>query len=366
MKVGVVTFHMAENYGSVLQAYALIMFLKSNGVKAEIVDYYFKEDYRKYDLFRWRQYCKRPQTFFVDIKSFKIHKKRKKNFKNFRDEYLAISRKRAVNMNELKEYNDDYDAFICGSDQIWNLGCTHGINYAYFLRFANKNKIKIAYAPSNGSYLIDERAAMEIADALKDFTAVSVREESLKKKLEKFYSRKIDVVLDPTLLLMANDYRRIESERHENNPKYIFIYILSGVRHNKKLIESARLLAGDTGLSIKFVVDNANGNIRNAEDCSGCSPSEFLTYIDQASYVITNSFHATVFSILFHKEFFSFPRNGSKSRIFDLLKMLQLEKRYTEGGRLNCEKIDYELSDKILMEKRKKSVKFLLDVLEDE
>lgn len=366
MKVGIVTFHMAENYGSVLQAYALTSFLENKGYIAEIIDYYFEEDYRKYDLFRWRQYLKRPQTFLVDIRSYKIHKKRKKKFEQFRAEHLKISKKRVISTNELKIYNNDYDSFICGSDQIWNLECTHGLNDAYFLKFVQKGKIKVAYAPSTGAYKINDMVTAKLKNALKDFTKISVREESLKIDLEKICSREIDVVLDPTLLLTANNYRKIQKVQSDIEKKYIFIYILSGVRHNQKLINCAKQLAKETGLHIKYVTDNINGHIKNAENCSGCGPEEFLSYISQSVYVITNSFHATVFSILFHKEFFSFPRNGSKSRIFDLLNMLQLEERYVEQGSLKCEKINYDQVDKILMKERQKSIKFLLDALTNE
>lgn len=366
MNIGIVTFHMAENYGSVLQAYALTTFLENHGFKAEILDYYFEDDYRKYDLFRWKQYLKRPQTFLIDISSYNIHKKRKANFEQFRKKYLRISDKRAVNINELKLYNEKYDAFICGSDQIWNLECTHGLNDAYFLQFVQKDKVKIAYAPSAGAYSIDGAMAENIKRILMTFTKVSVREDRLKEELEKICPREIEVVLDPTLLLSSDDYHKIQRKGKEYQSKYIFVYILSGVRYNRKLINCAKQLSEDTGLQIKYVADNNNGYIKGAENCSGCGPEDFLKYIDQATYVITNSFHATVFSILYHKDFFSFPRNGSNSRIFDLLKMLQLEKRYVEGGNLKCDKVDFEQADEILMRERQKSMKFLLDALSNE
>lgn len=366
MNIGIVTFHMAENYGSVLQAYALMKFLESNGFQSEIIDYYFAEDYRKYDLFRWKQYGKRPQTLLIDISSYRIHKKRKSNFEQFRKRYLRISDKRAVTNNELKLFNKDYDAFICGSDQIWNLECTHGLNDAYFLQFVQKDKIKIAYAPSAGAYRVDSTVTEQLKQILASFTKVSVREESLKEELEAICPREIEVVLDPTLLLSAEDYHKIQGEEKEPQSKYIFVYILSGVRYNKRLITCAKQLSKETGLGIKYVADNNNGHIKGAENCSGCGPEDFLTYIDQAAYVLTNSFHATVFSILFHKEFFSFPRNGSKSRIFDLLKMLRLEKRFVNEENLNCESVNFEQADKILMKERQKSARFLLNALSNE
>ena len=263
-------------------------------------------------------------------------------------------------------FNEDYDAFICGSDQIWNLKCTHGINDAYFLRFAQKDKIKIAYAPSAGAYCADSTVSEELKQALMTFTKVSVRENRLKTELKKLYPYEIEVVLDPTLLLSADDYYKIQRNEKEFQNKYIFVYILSGVRYNKKLIKCAEQLSKDTGLQIVYVSDNNNGHIKGAKNCSGCGPGDFLKYINQATYVITNSFHATVFSVLFHKDFFSFPRNGSNSRIFDLLKMLQLEKRYVEEENLSCERVNYEHADRILKKERQKSIKFLLDALSNE
>ena len=153
MKIGIITFHGADNYGSVLQAYALTEYLNDKGYDAEIIDYYFEHDYRQYKPFRTYLYSRQPKAFLSDVFSYSVHCKRIKNFQNFRKEFLKLSSVRIGASDGWQEIASYYDCFICGSDQIWNLNCTNGVCGPYFLDFVS-GKRKIAYAPSMGDYLL--------------------------------------------------------------------------------------------------------------------------------------------------------------------------------------------------------------------
>ena len=147
-RIAIITLHYPMNYGSVLQAYALQNYINSKGIRCDIINYLMPYDYEKYKLFRVGYYKSRPQTFVSDIIFLGKNIKRKNKFNEFRNKYLSITSKVYRNWNEMIPLNQSYDGFICGSDQIWNFDCTNGVDPAYFLKFADRNKVIAAYAPS--------------------------------------------------------------------------------------------------------------------------------------------------------------------------------------------------------------------------
>lgn len=369
MKIGILTFHGANNYGSVLQAYALATYLNRNGMDAETLDYYFEHDYRQYNLFRTYQYKGNPKAIVADCLSLLPHMKRKRNFEVFRTQYLKLSSKKMSSVEELRQIAPRYDAFICGSDQIWNLDCTDGVNDAYFLRFVPRGKRKIAYAPSMGSYSLKEKDRELLRESIADLDAISVREASMLDVISQTNpERGVETVLDPTMLLTADDYECMLKEK-TSQERFVFVYILGGSKAYADILKCAQNMAQQKGCGIRYVIDNKNGGLRfNGKDDSGCSPGDFLTMIRDAEYVMTNSFHATVFSILFHKNFAAFNRGKSTSRITDLLKMLGLEACFWSTTR-NFHYVDsYAEVDAILACEREKSKGFLkraLGIVED-
>lgn len=224
--VGIITLHYSDNYGSVLQAYALQTYLEKHAnLNAWIIDYIQKYDSINYKLFRTDIYRKRPQAFLADILFLKSNQKRKASFEKFRKKKLHITLEKYYTLEQLKKLNRKMDAFICGSDQIWNFDCTNGIDEAYFLAFVDKEKKKISYAPSFGqiSFQIDEMK--KIKQYLDNFDLISIREKSMKKKLEGKIGKSVKCVIDPTLLLDREYYDELCKEKHNNN-KYVFVYML--------------------------------------------------------------------------------------------------------------------------------------------
>ncbi|MCM1535263.1 MAG: polysaccharide pyruvyl transferase family protein [Clostridium sp.] len=321
--VGIITFHCSYNYGSALQAYALQTYVESLGYRVKIIDFRLSVDFENYKLFRTKFYKKHLHSLAADILFFIPHLKRKNAFERFSRNKLHLTAQRYNDCKKMRELNREIDIFICGSDQIWNLDCTHGIEEAFFLKFADNDKIKIAYAPSLTHTVFqseneDKPTMKKLIDRL---DALSVREESALPYLQSLTDREITVTLDPVLLLNVDIYRMLR-RRVSHKKKYIFVYMLD---NSPELIEYCRELKKKTGYELRFVSYKVNCGIREGKNMFGISPERFLGYIDSAEYVITNSFHATVFSILFHKKFCVFKTAKSFSRIEDLLNNLGLQ-----------------------------------------
>ncbi len=176
-------------------------------------------------MFRTYLYLHQPKSFLADLYRLKKNIKRKKSFDEFTKKHLLFTSHHYVNEDDMSELNTQFDAFICGSDQIWNLECTKEIVPAYFLNFVANNKLKIAYAPSIASATFDGNKE-ELTNLIGRLDSVSVREKSTIDSVKEYTDKEINNVVDPTLLLEVQDYRKIENNNMENVKEYIFFYQL--------------------------------------------------------------------------------------------------------------------------------------------
>ena len=191
-KVGIMTFHGADNYGAVLQAYALHEWLKKNEYSPEFINYRSRA-FEKYDLFRANRYKKRPIFLIEDILNYTKNKRRKKNFQTFREERLTVSETVYNKADELDVASDKYDWYICGSDQIWNPTINRGLDTAFLLDFVKDNQRKIAYAPSLGVDHLCNKDLITVEEAIRSFHAVSVREKRGSDILQPYCRKKLTV-----------------------------------------------------------------------------------------------------------------------------------------------------------------------------
>lgn len=319
-RVGIITFHYAYNYGSVLQTYALQHKVEKMGYSVKIINYVFDYDFEQYKMFRTKLYKKQKKSFVADVVYFFPNFKRRSSFKKFARDTFYLTDKIYHHSEQLKELNKDFDIFICGSDQIWNFKCTNGIESAYFLRFAAQDKIKIAYAPSISHLQFEPELTLSLSEYINYLDLISIREKSTLNILKTVTDRRIEVVLDPTLLLDPEEYFNIMSSQKDFH--YIFVYELEG---NTSLETYAHILSSQTGLKIVYISKKKKKVYGAAKKLYGITPNDFLSYLYYADYVVTNSFHATVFSILFEKKFCTFKTAISFSRVMDLLSSLELE-----------------------------------------
>lgn len=323
MNVGIVTFHCSYNFGSALQAFALQETIRLLGHDVRIIDYRSK-DFNSYHIIR----PLRPWTIPGSLVRLSPLLKRRTAFRSFWNECFSLTDERYSYLDErkLNKLQRDFDAFVCGSDQIWNLDCTNGAVGPFFLSFAGERR-RVAYAPSLAHTSFSEKTFNKelISELLDRFDWLSIREEETLQLFQPLVKKKIEVVSDPTLLLAPEHYKSLISPRLVAEP-YIFVYLL---RDCPELVESARRAAA-AGVKVLYVSER-DFAIPNSENMFGIGPREFLSLIYHADSVMANSFHAVVFSVLFHKPFRTFATDSSGSRMRNLLNLLHL------GGCLSTE-----------------------------
>lgn len=360
MKIGILTFHCANNYGAVLQAYGLQEYLKSLGHEVCVIDYrpkYLIAPYRLFgnelpnvnSFFKILYFCRR---LLLAPKRLK----RRWTFDAFRRRYLNVCR---LNLDVV---DNNFDAFIFGSDQIWNPVLTHGLDKIYLGDFkAAKNKKLIAYSASVGSvHNINCSETEYMISQLGNFSAIGIREKSFCDLLNSF-KLNVCTTVDPVLLGGWDIYNRIATNRIPVK-NYLLLFQLD---FDYKVEKIALSIAKLKHLNI-IKVNSSSESIKDFKIKSSVSPALFLSYIKNAVYVVTSSFHGTVFSILFEKDFTSVclnERNGE--RITNLLKQLDLMKRIitSENQRPFTEAIDYKAVKKSQEILRNSSVEFINRVL---
>lgn len=368
MRLGGITWW-RNNYGSVLQALALQEFIHNY----EEIDYEIVNQFGKS--------ITSPDNFLNKLKTIGVVKtfqrvfwkigitglrKRSKKVQFFVDSNLNVSGK--IYTEEMfDKINSDYDAFLCGSDQIWNPNLV-ALDSIYWLGFANINKPCIAYAPSIGVNQVDSNSAKCIERNLLNFDAISCREHSGTALINKIFgTTKCVTTLDPTLLI-GNGFWDKYTKNRLIDGDYIFVYLLRGNRHQRKIIEKFASLADIKIVTIPFLetehpvwYDFKFGDIKYWD----AAPDEFINLIRYARYVFTDSFHGTVFSIIYHTPFFIFPKVGKAqmNRILDLLVTTGINDRIIDDlndiFKMVSSPIDWETADKNLSNERIKSKHFL-------
>ena len=362
IKSATITFHCSYNYGSALQAYALQRFLEDNGIENEIIDYRSK-DFDQYRLIPNSVSKKCAKQFLRTLCFFPQYMKRKSSFQSFLHNTLKCTNRVYRDWKDLKELGEKYDAYICGSDQIWNMDCTKGVNPAFFLEFVSEGRKKIAYAPSLAKGKFKKDYSEDLRRALKGFDAVSVREESTIPFIQSLTDKKVTAVLDPTLLLPADSYSLKKPEMLDEE-EYIFVYMLG---YEEELLSYCRQLSKKYSLPVFYITDIERIKYRReltGKDVFGATPEEFLYYIAHAKYILTTSFHATAFSILFQKQFCTLHRKHTKARTVSLLENLGISDREYCPGFIMDKPVNYEEVKHKLEALKQESVHYLLDALD--
>lgn len=368
-KIGILTFHNAHNYGAVLQAYALKTKLNRMGYEASVLNYqnkYIARNYKKVwhidfwkrDVLpsRWGKVLREVRDVFYGLPEWQ---KQWKVFEDFIADKLLDGADKKLTLEEVA--NSDCDVYVLGSDQIWARELTHGLDPAYFGQFApDKKKISYAASVPNGS--IPENEKPYFKQYLADLAHISVREEKLAESLRELTGKNVDTVVDPTLLLEKADYQELLFEEPLKKGDYVFAYF---VVENEMVKKCAKRAAGLLGCDLIELHYKKTPEIQGRNMIFDAGPREFLTYIRDAKLVVTNSFHGTVFSILFRKKFYSvYKENG---RIDNLLGFLDIKDRHIQSETEIKPKmrIDYGQAEVRLQEYRKQSVEFLQKAMEE-
>lgn len=347
-KVGLVTYY-GDNYGGCLQAYALQQMIRRHDVDCEIIEYNILTNSVISKFRRRLGYLIHP------IKRFREHRimrqsrpfqaMRHRKFEEFRKNYLKI----AVNGNKSGQdfyvNPPQYDAYWCGSDQIWNPCLTNSVNPVYFLDFVPEGKARIAYAPSVAVSEVPAAFQAEMAGYLEKFTLISVREIQSVETIGKFSNVKVTPVLDPTLMLTAEDWKALLPANRTHSEPYIFCYLFGDMPYIRRVKEHIREVTGYKLVSFPY---NTREMVSDDILVYDAGPLDFVEAIRNAAFVITDSFHATAFCCNFNVPFYSLLRVDPKdphsmhSRLFSLLNILGCPERIVTPGQ---PEIDDKLMD---------------------
>ncbi len=331
-KAGIITFHCADNYGAVLQCYALKKYIETNSIETEIIKYepsFITDNYKVFPSKETKErYLKKggikyliKELYLERIKTFIPRVKKVNKFNSFRKKHIGIKGKVIKDISKAKLQK--YDYYIAGSDQIWNPKLTNGIDDAYYLEFAPNDKVKIAYAASLGVDNIEGYEEL-IKEKLNNFDYIAVREKTGKDILEKISDKNLELVIDPVFLLSQQQWIDIIDDKKRIKEKFIFLYCFD---NNKPAIEWANYLSDKYNLPIvHFYFGGLRAKIKNDGGCFYFDgPIDFLWYIKNAEYIVTSSFHCIAFSIIYEKQFYPFIYADRGSRIVDLIESLQVD-----------------------------------------
>lgn len=337
-KIGIITYHNTTNYGALLQAFALQSKLKELGTDTEIINYHCKniED-REY--FTFPKLEKNILKYLMRIRDYYRVSKKRKIMNQFVNKYMSIS-KEEYTRNTIKESNKVYDKFVVGSDMVFELGINGG-DMTYYLDFA-KPKKRYSYAASLGVDKIEDKYVDKCIKELEKFEHISIREEQGKKYFSKLLKNKVYQDVDPTLLYDGNFWKKYEEiPKAKPNKKYILLYFL---HKNMPELDIARKIAKEKNLDI-YLLSNTKQKIEGCKVIYDASVGEFLYYIDNASLVITASFHGMIFSMNFNTNFMYFSHKKSSSRLQNIANITnstdrELTENYIPNFDCNFDKIN--------------------------
>ncbi len=328
MKIAIITRHSVPNYGSLLQSYATQNAIKKIGHESEIINYTrYEERYKNLanSLIKGKKWDKNFFTRFIyKIIQTPNYAKMYKKFTEYRQEFLNETKQEYGNIDELKENIPQADIYCSGSDQIWGKIGTANYDEVYFLEFVKKKCI--SYAASFGKAELDKELEQNIDKLLSKYATILVREKSAKEILLKKGIKNVEQVLDPTFLMDQQDWKKIaHKSKNKEKEKYVLVYQL---HDNKKFDLYAKKFAKKKHLKLLRISPSLYHIFKSGKLIYLPTPYEFLSYFENAEYILTDSFHATVFSIIFNKKFVDIlPNNKTGTRIENILNLLGIENR---------------------------------------
>ena len=372
-KIGLITYHGADNFGSLLQAYALLKVLQKHiSSNTEIINFVSKEQKQMYSLFLPNNSIKNLiKNMYILFNHYDIRKAKAVKFEEFREKYLNSSKKDSfdsISCDNIK----GYDAFVCGSDQIWNMHIDDFYDY-YMLSFGKKEK-KISYAASMGGLMpkLTEADKDKIQKLVSDFAAISVRENMAYSIVKECTGREANVNIDPVFLIERNKWDEIAGERIMNED-YIFFY---SIDYNDDSVEIAKWFSKKYNLPVVILNTSWKSYVICKDGIQWAKSQgieDFLSLVKYAKIVLSGSFHGTAFSVIYNKPFFRIQRrnNGEflvDDRVRTLFQKLQITEREIniENYEEYAEKVydvDYSNINKMIEKERANSIEYLREAL---
>lgn len=363
-KVGILTITHGQNYGNRLQNYAVQTVLERQGVRAETIRNTTKTFNTRSTKYRIKLLIKRMTGYKleqIDIRRYKFDK--------FTDKYIHLSKYVVSEGNIPHNLSTAYDMFVSGSDQVWNphYGCNSCID---FMTFVDKNK-RMSYAASFGITKLPSELREQYRIWINELKYISVREDTGAEIVRELTGRDATVLIDPTLMLDAYEWERLEKQPFNINKEtsYVLVYFLGGLENQVE--QYIKRVADEIDSEIIYLYSDYDERGNGRENTSfSYDPSEFLWLIHHAKIIFTDSFHACVFSMLYNKPFRVFERNDKEilemgSRISNLLKIFRLNRCKGALDETTDEilSLKYNIED-VLQQQRKKTQYFLETALQ--
>lgn len=363
-KIGIITTSHAVNYGAVLQCFALRYSLFNAGADVvDVVNYCSDERIAGRKEFKACSSLKNVIYNVLIFFKYKYRKNRKQLwvlFDEFKRERLNIKGKLINNKKELEE-TLFYDTLICGSDQIWNLNLFN--DDVYFLNFSTQvhTKFYYAYSASIAEQLSKEQE-LQFKKLTKRFKQISIREKKAAEWLGMLLNRTVLSTLDPVFLLPANEWSKLCSGIQKLvKEKYALVFMISHEKDDQKIVNTIA-----KGFEEKLVILNLHPfkYLRGDLYLNIVSPEQFIALIKDAEFIITDSFHATSFSIIFNKVFYNIRRSTRNIRIENLYEVLEIDNRYVEAGKsFKTKNIDYKKVNHNLNNNRDASMNYIKQIV---
>lgn len=360
MKLGILTFHSAHNYGATLQAYGLYKYLEQQGHETYVIDYrpdYITNSYLKDGCRQWLSrnvvLCIKRLLYYIRYR--KIRHKRWEGFNQFINSRFNFY---PYSQNDAFSY---FDAVFIGSDQVWSPYHTGGQYDPVMFGKGFKCKV-ISYAPSTSQAELNDEQKAKLRDLLQSVICISTREEKFKYLLMPLTGKSISVVVDPTLLAGRKVFDKMAAPVHRSKP-YILVY---EIKPHQEVYEKAQSLAKQLNADIVELTNGMLGYHRDTMD-EAASPEMFLGYIKNAACVVTTSFHGTAFSLLFHTSFYVVQQgNDADIRMESLLGFLNLKNRFIKMSDSPVfTAVDMDNADVALQALRETSQNFIIENLSE-
>lgn len=376
MKIAITTWHGGPNAGTYFQLYGLYTYLTNRGHHVEVINYCGQA--KDFISRGWQYYLSQP----IALIRRKIERKQyaqaaraaeapyaddiKLRQERFTEMYKRMTFTTPVSTDQdFESLNRNFDAFIVGSDQVWNTGM---LNRRYLLDFVSKGKIKASYCPSIGTGLVMERQRKVFRQYLQDFNYISTREKRLQEILQKELIQPIAHLLDPSMLIPKEEYLKMAHLPQDLQPgSYLLCYFMP---KNEKQTEQARRFAQKRGLKLVIMAMHPfSFTVKDAYIYASAGPREFVGLIANAAVVFSSSFHCTIFSIMLHKDLYVFEQSftgksaNTNLRYTEQLDTYAMTHRYIRWGEeissLNQKEIDYTKVERIFQKRLAESYEYL-------
>ena len=365
LKVATMTFHMAHNYGAMLQAYALETAVNRLGISCEVLDYRYPYIDQWHGI-RTIHEMQQESGFLIGtlkylkryIRDYRKADLRRRKFNAFMRQDMKLSKECYFNPEDLGAA--EYDAVLFGSDQIWNHELTGGFAPEYMGKYFDAEHTKlISYAASCGTDTFQEEFVGEYYPLLKRFTALGIREKGLADFISRKYQLSVQTVLDPVFLLEKEDWMQVSkgAEITIDEP-YLLVYAF---QVGEDIYQLARRIAKERNLKLVAIGYQERDFLEDMLQLTECGPKDFVSLIQNAAFVCTTSFHGMAFSVIFEKDFYCIGHPKYSKRNSDFLSLVGMTDRMvSQASEVTCvENCDYGKAEEALRSEKRKSMEFL-------